>query len=247
MFTPSELALALVVLLAFSIEAALGFGATLVAVALGSFFIDLDELLPALVPLNVLLSGFLVARYFRAVEARFLFTRLLPLMAIGLPLGQYAFHAVDASVLKRVFGIFVAVVAAIELKRMREQRDAVPEPPKRAVEVVFLLLGGIVHGAFATGGPMAVYVTGRVVHDKGAYRATLSVLWLALNLVLVASYGASGALSPETLALTGLLAPSLVLGLIIGEFAHHRVPVTTFRAGVFVMLLVAGTALVLRG
>lgn len=245
--SPTELALAVVVLLAFSIEAALGFGATLVAVALGSFFVGLDVLLPALVPLNVLLSGFLVARYWRAVETRFLFTRLLPLMAVGLPLGQLAFQTIDASILKRIFGAFVAVVAAIELRRMRLHANEAPVPLRRPVEVAFLLLGGVVHGAFATGGPMAVYVTGRVVHDKGAYRATLSVLWLALNLVLVGSYGVSGALGPETLSLSVVLAPSLLLGLVVGELAHHRVPVATFRAGVFAMLLLAGGMLLVRG
>ena len=45
-----SVALPLVVIcaLAFSIETALGFGATLISVALGSFVLDLDVLLPAM-------------------------------------------------------------------------------------------------------------------------------------------------------------------------------------------------------
>ncbi len=49
------LPLAAVCALAFSIETALGFGATLISVALGSFVLDLDALLPALAPLNLAL------------------------------------------------------------------------------------------------------------------------------------------------------------------------------------------------
>ncbi len=242
--TRAELALVAVVLLAFTIEAALGFGATLVAVALGSFFVPIDRLLPALVPCNVLLSGYLVTRHHAKVDRSFLLFRLLPAMALGLPFGQAVFRSFDASVLKRIFGVFVAIVAAIEIARMR--REASARKMHHAAELGLLFAGGVVHGAFATGGPMAVYVTGRVLDDKGAYRATLSVLWLVLNLLLVGTYAVAGDLGASTLRLGLLIAPSLVVGLVLGEVLHQRVPAATFRKLVFAMLVAAGVALVIR-
>jgi uncharacterized membrane protein YfcA len=244
---PALAALALVVFTAFTVETALGFGATLIAVALGSILLPIQTLLPSLIPLNLALSTWLVVRYARSVDRAFLLRRLLPLMALGLPIGIVIFRVADASLLKRIFGVFLVVVSAIELRRMRASGGAAPAPLSRAVEAAMLFAGGVVHGAFATGGPMAVYVTSRAIDDKGAYRATLCVLWAVLNAVLLTTYVASGDIGAPSLGLSAWLAPSCVLGLALGEIAHHRVPVKLFRAGVFVALALAGVMLVARG
>lgn len=240
-------ALALVVLSAFTVETALGFGATLVTVALGSILLPIQTLLPALVPLNLALSIWLATRYARAVDTRFLLRRLLPMMALGLPFGIALFRVADASLLKRLFGVFLIVVSSIELRRMRAAKGEAAPPLARPIEVAMLFAGGVVHGAFATGGPMAVYVTSRAIDDKGAYRATLCVLWAALNVVLLVSFAISGEIDRASTTLSAWLVPSCALGLVLGEIAHRRVPVVMFRAGVFVALALAGVMLVVRG
>ena len=244
--------LAVVCTLAFTIETALGFGATLITVALGSFFLDLSEILPALVPLNLVLSGYLVVRYARHVDRRFLFTRLLPFMALGLPIGIYAFSALDASMLKRAFGVFLVGVSVLELYRMRASSLSSlgaghPKHLDAWSERALLLAGGAIHGAFATGGPMAVYVTSRVIEDKNVYRATLSALWTILNVAMLASYAWQGQLDATTAGLGVGLLPSIAIGMVVGELLHARVPAKTFRGVVFGMLCLAGVVLVLRG
>ncbi|MFN7701797.1 MAG: sulfite exporter TauE/SafE family protein [Deltaproteobacteria bacterium] len=235
--------LAIVGVIAFTIETALGFGATLITVALGAFFLDLGRILPALVPLNLLVSGYLAVRYAAHIERRFLFTRLLPRMALGLPVGIYAFGALDASMLKRAFGVFLVAVSTLELRRA-----ATPAPRLDPwTEWALLLAGGAIHGAFATGGPMAVYVTSRVLADKQAYRATLSALWTLLNVAMLASYAWQGELDGSTAGLALGLGPSIVIGMVAGELLHARVPARTFRAVVFAMLCVAGLVLAVRG
>lgn len=238
--------IACVLMLAFAVETALGFGASLITVAIGSFVIgDIRELLAMAVPLNLLLSIYLVGRYHRHVDRRFLFTRLLPLMALGMPVGIYAFTAFDPSLLKRLFGAFIAVVAALELYRLRQASP--PQPVSTPVEVALLLLGGAVHGAFSTGGPMAVYVTGRVLHDKSAYRATLSSLWLVLGSVLLVTYALDGRITSHTLTTTLAVSPGILVGMVVGEMLFRRVPAEVFRRIVFVTLLLSGLALVIRG
>jgi hypothetical protein len=90
---------------------------------------------------------------------------------------------------------------------------------------------------------MAVYVTGRVLSDKGAFRSTLSALWLLLNLVLITSYLIEGLLGAESLRLTGILAVPLALGLLSGDLLHHRVDAQMFRTMVYVLLAIAGVLL----
>jgi uncharacterized protein len=231
----------------FTVEASIGFGSALVTITLGMLLLPLGELLPAYLPVNVVLSAYLVARYHRQIAWRFLL-RVLLLMGIGLPLGLVAVSRVDASILRRAFGVFVAALAALELLRRRGVAGppgAAPEP--RAFDAAVLVLGGAVHGAFATGGPMAVYVSGRALPDKASFRASLSLLWLVLNTLLVAAYVARGDVGRVSLERSALLVGSLAAGVVAGELLHRRVPQASFRTVVFALLLVAGVALLARG
>jgi uncharacterized membrane protein YfcA len=234
----------------FTVEASIGFGASLVTVTLGMLVIPLGELLPAYLPVNAALSAYLVARYHRQIAWRFLL-RVLLLMGLGLPLGFVAVSRFDAGVLRRTFGVFVAALAGLELLRRRRASEPAREHEApasiRAFDAAVLALGGAVHGAFATGGPMAVYVAGRALPDKASFRASLSLLWLVLNTLLVAAYAARGAVGWVSLERSALLAGSLAAGIFAGEQLHRRVPPTSFRTVVFALLLVGGIVLIARG
>ena len=247
--TSATVALGLVVLLAFTVEAALGFGATIVTVTLGALVLPVDQILPAFVPLNVVLSLALTWSNRRHVRRDLLWRRIVPLMALGLPFGMLAFARLDAGFLVRVYGVFVVVLAALELARAVRRSTVAEAPhdrPYGAFERIILVLGGVVHGAFGTGGPMVVYVSGRLLTDKAEFRATLSALWLLLNVVLLASYALGHRLDGDSALLTAVLAPMLAAGLVVGNVLHHRIPAERFRRVVFTMLAVAGAVLALR-
>ncbi|MFO0759731.1 MAG: sulfite exporter TauE/SafE family protein [Byssovorax sp.] len=235
-----------VVVLAFTVEASLGFGATLISVTFGMFLVPVSDLLPAYVPVNMLLSSYLAIRYRRDIAWGFLFRRVVPLMALGLPIGLFAGARLDTHLLTRIFGVFVIVLSAIELLRKAPVEPSA-KSPLRPFDVLVLFLGGAVHGAFGTGGPMAVYVSGRTLTDKATFRASLSLLWVVLNLALVSTYAARGSIGRESLVRSSLFLVALVLGIVAGEKLHHRVPAARFRGLVFQMLLIAGAVLTIRG
>ncbi|MCK6548248.1 sulfite exporter TauE/SafE family protein [Myxococcota bacterium] len=247
-------AFAAIVFLAFAVEATLGFGATIITVALASFLWPIETILVAFVPVNFLLSAWMTARHRRDVDLRLLTTRVVPLMVLGMPAGLWAFEHLDERTLKLGYGLFVVVLSALELVRDHQARRATaaaasPAPAREIpplVEGVLLTLGGVVHGAFSTGGPMAVYVTGRRLADKARFRATMSALWLVLNPILVVSYALSGKLGAETLGRSAILVAPLALGIVAGEWAHAKVSSAAFRTGVFAMLLAVGVVTVLR-
>src|SRR5688572_30656932 len=72
--------LSLIILLANTTEAISGFGSTIISVTLGSNFYPINELLPVLVPLNVLLSFYIVFRYHDLIDYQVLFKKILPFM-----------------------------------------------------------------------------------------------------------------------------------------------------------------------
>lgn len=228
-----------IVALAFTIEGALGFGATVVTVTLGAFLLPIDQLLPAFAPLNVALSLSILVRTWRAVDRKLLFLRVLPLMVVGMPIGMLAMRVADAGMLVRVYGVLIVVLAVVQLA------NKLPPPPRIAGHVL-LFCAGVMQGAFGTGGPLTVFVMGNDIADKSAFRATMSALWLALNIVLIGGFLADGRINLESGRMTGWLAIGLAIGLVVGEFVHRRLHGARFKVVVWGMLGVAGVALAVR-
>jgi hypothetical protein len=235
-----------IVFVAFAVEASLGFGSALVAITLGSMLFPLEVLLPAFVPLSLAVAAYITVRYGDSVDRPMLFRRVAPAMVAGLPIGLFAFHALPASWSKRALAVFILVLVAVELAKMVRPSTA-PRPLSRRRAFTLLLLGGLLHGAFSTGGPLAVYVAGRdLAHDKARFRSTLSALWLALNTLVLLTYAALGKIDAASLRMTLVLAAPLALGLVTGEIVHARLPARAFRPLVFSVLGVAGVVLAVR-
>lgn len=83
--------------------------------------------------------------------------------------------------------------------------------------------------------------------DKGAFRATLLLVWMTFSIVLVSSYVASGQLTAEYLPRLGILALVLPLSSIAGEFAHNRLDHSVFQKVINVILVFCGLALLVNG
>jgi len=236
-----------VVLLSFLSEAVVGFGSTVLAVTLGAHLYPLEVLLPAFVPVNLALTTYLVVRHRDAIDLRLLVRRILPFVALGMPLGMLVFQLRDGALLQILFASFIVGMASLELWRARTAAAAAPRPLPFAMAGGVLFTGGFIHGIYGSGGPMVVYFASREISDKRRFRSTLSALWLVLNTVLVIGYLSRGEITAETLELSAWLVPALVLGLVLGEHIHDRVKERPFKLAVYALLLVAGSVLLARG
>lgn len=239
------LALVSIVLLAFFTEAVVGFGSTVLSVTLGAHWMPIEVILPSLVPVNMVLSMVLVARSFRSVDVKLLLRRVAPLVALGALAGMALFRFQSGRGLRLGFAVFVVTLATAELVRgiratqQTAKLGAIPS-------TVLLVMGGVAHGLFGSGGPLVVYVTGRELEGKTRFRATLSALWIALNGALIVNYALSHMLTRESLRGSLLLLPTVPLAVLVGEWVHRRVAERRFRVAVWCVLLVAGMALLFR-
>lgn len=235
-------ALAVLVLVSFFIEAAAGFGSMVVAITVGALFARVDELLGLLVPVNLVLSVYLVGRNRAHVDWRFLLRRVAPLMALGVVVGTGLTRVVDASSAKPAFAVFVMLVAGSQLKQTLAP-VAAPRPLPEVARVSGLLGAGVIHAIFATGGPLAVFVSSRELADKHAFRATLSALWVVMNALVVPRLVQDGVVTSGTLRTSALLLVPLGLGVLVGDRVHAALDERTFRVAVAALLLVAGAVL----
>ena len=237
----AELPLAVVVAVAFFVETITGFGGTVVAVALASFFVPVREYLPAHVSVNILLSSWIAVRDRASIDWSLLGRRVLPAMLLGFPLGAWAFSGLSehARAFEAAFGAFVASVGAWRL--LAPGRTLGPVAANGT-----LGLAGIVHGAFGTGGPMVVMAISRLGLDKHAFRATLSALGVVLSVGLLAVYAHDGVLGVQSARTSVVLVPGLIVGLALGQRVHARVDAGRFRRGVDATLTLAGLLILAR-
>lgn len=239
--------LGLVVLLSFLSEAVVGFGGTILTVALGAHLYPLEVLLPAFIPVNLVLSLYIVIRHREAIDARVLCRRILPFMGVGLPVGLLVLEHVGGRALLVPFAVFVIGLSLVEMARLVRHGAAPARPLPALGGAAVLVAGGVIHGLYGSGGPMAVYYASREVTDKRRFRSTLSALWLVLNAVLVVGYAIKGDLGFSTLPMSAALLLPLVVGIVAGEAIHDRVRPGPFRIWLYALLLVAGGVLLGRG
>lgn len=246
MFAPdvSFALLALCVAIAYTAEAATGFGSIVIALTLGAQLYPIPSLLPLLVPLSVMLTTWVVTRNRQHVDAPLLFRRVLPRMGIGLVAGFALFVHLPTAWLTPALGVFVVGVAALELRRAMAGEGA--GRPLGPVGFTSATVGaGVLQGAVASGGPVLVYALGRLGLPKARFRASLALIWLTLNSALVAIYVATGRLDGATAPYVALLVPVVVAALVFGNWLHHRLDEEAFRRTVLALLAVAGVALVI--
>ena len=237
------LLLALILVLAHLVETTLGFGDTIISLALGLFLFPLEVLLPALVALAILQSAWLVIRWHRRVNWRLLLITILPLAFAGMLAGILIRDYANETALIILLGIFIIVVSVVELIGLHI-RKSTAGPLPRYLAVPVILGGGIFHGLFATGGPLVVYYAGREIREPQAFLGTLAVLWLILNVALYATMWMAGSAGVQSVQLAGVVLPGFIAGVVIGSLI--KVKELTFKTMTWSVLFVVGMIQLVR-
>ncbi len=223
------------------VEAVAGFGGTILALSIGARWFGIEQLLAWFLPLNLGLSTVLAWRGKGAIAGSLLVRRILPMILVGVGLGTWLSLHIDAERARGVFAGLVILVALVELATTFRRTVAPPATAMRpAVQGGLLLGAGVVHGVFATGGPLAVAVIGRMLPTKAALRSTLAVMWFVLNIIVCTRLNRRGQLDGASLWDSLHLVPAMAAGMLAGDLVHRRVAEASFRKVVAVLLLVTG-------
>jgi hypothetical protein len=243
----SELAFLAILLGAYFVGTVLGFGTTVLAVTFGAHLLEMDVVLPVVAPLNVGLALYIAIRHRRATSWRLLLRRVLPLSLLGIPIGLALFNMRQLAALRLAFGAFVVLLAAVQLRdELGPKRTTATLELSGSAKGVLLIVSGIVHGLWATPGPLLVYVVGTELDDKAAIRSTLASLFVVLTSALLVDYLLVGLVTPRVIELTLWALIPMLGGIVLGEWAFRHVGERTFRLGVWALLLVGGAILSAR-
>jgi uncharacterized protein len=212
----SLILVALVLVVAHSVETILGFGATVIALALGLFILPLNVLFPALVIVGILQSTWLVLIWRNNIRWRLLMVNILPFAVAGTIIGIIVRDSVNTTILLVLLYSFILVASAIEVIALYRAKG-VSNPLPHHLAIPVLVGGGIFHGLIGAGGPMLVYYAGREIPKPEEFRATLSMLWLVLFAGMLIVMVISNQVSVLSLTLTVIVLPGFIAGVAIGS------------------------------
>lgn len=229
----------LVVFITHAFEAITGFGCTVLAFPFVIFLMkDLEQSKIILSSLAWMTTLYIVVTKFRHIHWKQFWIIILS-AGLGMPIGMLLFKSLDAAILKKALGVFIVISAAIQLYKCFVPTSVMRSLPKFS-GYIFLFTGGIVHGAFAIGGPLVVlYSTGKIP-DKGQFRATMCLLWASLNTMLMFQFMFEKKLNLEAGRDLLILIPFLIAGILAGEVIHKKVNELLFRKVIFISLFLIG-------
>ncbi|MBI3394440.1 MAG: sulfite exporter TauE/SafE family protein [Spirochaetia bacterium] len=230
-----------VVLFAFATQAITGFGGTVIAVTLGAHMFSLDSIIPVMVALNVPLCIYFIWIGRAQVDWRLVFRGILLWMTPGILVGALVMRYLPSQGARPLFGAIILLFAVRELWRLYSGAVSAPGMPAWLFHAV-VFTSGITHGMYASGGPLLVYAASRSNLTKGAFRSTLMMVWLVTNGILIGMFAYQGRWTENTGWTSLALFPVVPLGIVIGEWLHHRISIRGFWILVQSVLLIAGAA-----
>ncbi|MGL4307954.1 sulfite exporter TauE/SafE family protein [Cetobacterium somerae] len=228
-----------VVFLTNIIQGITGFAGTVLAMPPGIFLQGIDTAKMVLNILGILASLWIVSVSYKDINWKEV-KKILFFMVIGTALGMKIFTLLPLEFLLKIYAIFIILMALKGIFIKGEMKT--PE----WVLVGVILLAGVIHGMFVSGGPLIMIYVAKKLKSKSSFRATLAIVWIVLNTYLAFSHYNQGIFTSENLKLLYLSIPPFALGMIVGNILHHKMSQATFLKLSYILLSISGVALIAK-
>jgi len=239
----TELLFGLLVVVTQFIEAITGFGSTVMALPFAITLTSVATAVPVLTLHTWLFAAWVLIVDFKKIVLRQYLTVMI-FVLLGLPIGMWAVSVLPEATLRLSLAVFMIAVSINGMIRcFKKESDSKISPPqgaKRAFLYLLLFLGGIIHGAFSTGGPLVIIYVTLVIQEKGSFRATMCSVWFSLNTIILARFLITGSFTSEVTRLSLISLPFLLAGVLLGIWVHKRISNKQFTRFVYIVLFLSG-------
>lgn len=235
-----------IIILAYAVKGALGFGEGLFSVSLMLVYLSPKEVLPIALLLAIV-GGFYQFFYVRKhIDIPMIKTLAVPLV-IGVAIGTWLLHILDARLVLIVFAIFLLFHSVRSILQIWREPTKNGKAARRPTSSFIGLFGGMVDGLIGVGGVPIIMHFNKLGFGKAVFRGTIVACFLILGVSRAVSYSYAGLITAQTLLVVLLLAPAAIAGLVAGMWLHRLIDETLFQKIVFGMLLLIGLVLLGRG
>lgn len=252
----NEILFYIVIVLTNTIQGITGFAGTILAMPPGLMLMGYDIAKPVLNVLAIFSGIYVFVGNYKKICWKELL-KIVIIMALGI-FGAVYIHGLfvgKEQLLYRLLGIFVIVLAVQgfwKLTRKPAATDAgtqneTPATGKgNAFAYAILVLAGIIHGLFVSGGPLLISYMTKRIQDKVSFRATISTVWIFLNTLILLEDVQAGLWVPSTLRVLIFSVPFLLVGMFIGSKLYARMSQLVFMKLTYILLFISGLTLLVK-
>jgi len=233
--------IASVIFFAGCIQGIIGFGFGMIALALISTILPIQDAIPFLAVFSALLNVSLAIQHRRNIQR----IHVLPLIVgglLGAPVGIFLFTSLRADILMITLGALLLFYAFNELIGLLKIH--------RGVHAVWGyiagFLGGVLGAAYNTGGPPVVLYTSVKNWSKDTSVATLQCFFSSVSVIQIAGFASQGYFRTELLILNAKIGIALALGILAAARLYPYVNQRVFRRLTLFGIACLGLSLILR-
>lgn len=236
---------AAVLLGAFAVRSAAGFGAGLVAIPMLAFILPVSTAVSVATVLTTLSSIQQVSREWSQIAWR-QFTVIFLYSMVGVGLGLYFLKLLDEDIMRHCLGAFLILYAIYALSAADTSR-LLPRHWHGALGAGVGMVGGLCSALFGAGaGPIYVVYFDILRLEKAVFRATMSAVVLLGGVARIVGYGSFGFYGRSTIALLAVGLPLVIVGSWLGDQLVYRLSARSFSRLVAALMLLSGITLLVR-
>ena len=235
----------LVLMGAFAVRSAAGFGAGLVAIPMLAFILPVSTAVSVATIFTTLSSIQQVSREWRQIAWR-QFAVIFLYSMLGIGLGLYFIKLLDENILRHCLGIFLIVYSIYALSATDTSR-LLPKRWHGALGAGVGIVGGLCSALFGAGaGPIYVVYFDILRLEKAVFRATMSAVVLLGGAARIAGYESFGFYGHSTIALLAVGLPLVIVGSWLGDRLVYRLSARSYSRLVAALMLFSGVTLLIR-
>lgn len=226
----------LVVLISNAIQGITGFAGTVLAMPFSIILLGIDDAKSILNIITILSCLYIALKNYKNIVWKEL-VKIIPIMFIGVILGEYIYSKFPIKTLLIIYAIFII---AIGIKGLLIDKEY---DLNKIVLFIILISAGIIHGMFISGGPLLIIYAVKKLKDKQSFRATLAPVWIFLNTYLLINNYVNGLITNSVINTVLITVPALIVGLIIGNTLYNNMSQKAFLKLSYILLLISGICL----
>jgi hypothetical protein len=218
-----------------------GFGIALIALAFLPYLMSASDAIILLTIYAAVMSAALLVQLRRDVEPRAILDLVVGTIA-GTPLGVWGLAALPAAALNRLIGLMLVVAFVLEVRGLYPRKLQ-----GRRWGIGAGVLAGAIGGAVGLPGPPTVLYAATQAWSARALKANLQAFFVVNQGAIVIGYWWAGLLTRQVWSLTVSFAVPAAAGVVAGALMFDRVDPRRFRQVLFVLILLSGLVLLVRG
>ncbi len=230
----------MILCLATFIRSTFGFGEALVSVPLLALLIPVRVATPLAVLVSVTVALIVVAQDWRHVQVRSAGWLVIS-SVFGIPLGLLVLKSAPDAVVKALLAMVILVFSIYSLRR-----DAGRELKNDRLAWLFGFTAGMLGGAYGMNGPPLVVYGALRRWSPAHFRATLQGYFLFASALVMFGYLKSGLWTHDVSRYYVSSLPGVVVAVLLGRAANHRMQDRRFYRFAFVGLALIGVTLLVE-